>query len=198
MSARYEPLNDSHWPESVAALRDGFAGRLNVYRVMARHPALLAAWAPLRQHVVRDRALDDQQSEVVILRTGHRLDAPYEWAHHVSRARAIGMDDARIASLAGPLAQMTPEDRVLAEAVDQLAASARLQPTTREAVAALVGVAGLLDLMATVGFYSVLGFVVNSLDVPLDADVAAELHASPAPQASSAATAARSAGSSSD
>ena len=38
---------------------------------------------------------------LVILRTGHHMKAPYEWAHHVSRGRACGMSDARIAAIAG-------------------------------------------------------------------------------------------------
>jgi hypothetical protein len=41
--AGWAPLGDGDWPEEVADLRDGFAGRLDVYRVMARHPALLQA-----------------------------------------------------------------------------------------------------------------------------------------------------------
>lgn len=181
MSERIEPLSDNDWPGLVDDLKAGFAGKLNVYRTMAHHPQLLAAWAPLRQHVVRDRAMSDQQSEVVILRTGHNLSSPYEWAHHVSRGRAVGMDDARIASLAGPLEAMREDDRILAGAVDELIADARLSPASQDAVSALIGKAGLFDLMATVGFYSVLGFIVNSFDVPIDDDIAAQLQADPAP-----------------
>lgn len=178
----FKPLSDADWPEDIAALRHGFAGRLNVYRVMAHHPALLAAWAPLREHVVRNRAMSDQQSEVVILRTGHNLNAPYELAHHVSRGRAVGLDEARIAALAGPLQGIASEDRVLAAAVDELIADARLGEDSCAAVIDLIGPKGLFDLMATVGFYSVLGFIVNSFDTPVDSDVAAELAARPAPQ----------------
>ena len=181
MNAEFKPLKDSQWPPSAEALRDGFAGRLNVYRVMAHHPALLNAWAPLREHVVRKRAMSDQQSEVVILRTGHNLKAPYEWAHHVSRGRATGMEDARIASLAGPLDGMSDEDRILARAVDELTGNACLQAETRIALVEAIGAEGMFDLMATVGFYSVLGFIVNSLDVPVDDDVQAELAVRPAP-----------------
>ncbi|SNT68901.1 carboxymuconolactone decarboxylase family protein [Paracoccus seriniphilus] len=181
MSKKIEPLSDSDWPAEIAALNGGFAGKLNVYRTMAHHPGLLAAWAPLRQHVVRDRAMTDQQSEVVILRTGHNLGSAYEWAHHVTRGRAVGMDDARIAALAGPLEGIDEDDRVLAAAVDELFANARLGPDTQEAVTAAIGKAGMFDLMATVGFYSVLGFIVNSFDVPVDDDVATRLQADPAP-----------------
>ncbi|WP_299839952.1 carboxymuconolactone decarboxylase family protein [uncultured Paracoccus sp.] len=181
MVKEFQPLGDNDWPESVAGLKGGFATRLNVYRTMAHHPALLTAWAPLRQHVVLDRALSDQQSEVVILRTGHNLQAPYEWAHHVSRGRAVGMEDARIAALAGPLEGIGDGDRILARAVDELMENARLLPSTRADLLAAVGSAGMFDLMATVGFYSVLGFIVNSCETPVDADVAAELARRPAP-----------------
>lgn len=183
MNAKLKPLTDNEWPESVAELREGFAGRLNVYRMMANHPDLLAAWAPLREHVVTQRALSDQQSEVVILRTGYRLRAPYEWAHHVSRARAVGIEEQRIAAMAGPLEHITGSDRLLARAVDELTDNARLLASTREELLDLIGTEGMFDLMATVGFYSVLGFIVNSLDVPLDSDVSAELAATPAPTA---------------
>jgi len=156
-------------------MRDGFAGRLNVYRTMAHHPALVRAWAPLREHVVLRNALGAQRSEVVILRTGHRLGAAYEWAHHVSRARACGMEDGRIASIAGPLADMTPEDAVIAGAVDALLDQHRLPPPDLAALTALVGVEGVFDVMATVGFYSTLGYIVATFQTPLDADVATEL-----------------------
>ena len=66
------PLTDDEWPADVADLRDGFAGALNVYRTMAHHPGLLRAWAPLRQHIVKDTALGPERSEIVILRTSPR------------------------------------------------------------------------------------------------------------------------------
>lgn len=180
MSADFQPLDDAAWPAGLADLRDGFAGRLNVYRVMAHHPELLAAWAPLRAHVVTAPALTKQQSEVVILRVGHHLRADYEWAHHVVRARAAGMGDHRIRALAGPLDGIdAAEDRVLARAVDELMRDSRLLPGSRADLVAAVGAQGMFDLMATVGFYSVLGFIVNSLETPIDADITAALQERP-------------------
>ncbi|MFD1796262.1 carboxymuconolactone decarboxylase family protein [Paracoccus aurantiacus] len=179
MSTRYPPLDDAAWPESLRELHGGFASALNVYRTMAHHPALLAAWAPLRAHIVTAPSLTPDQSEVVILRSGHRLGSGYEWAHHVHRSRRIGMDDARIASIAGPLAGMSPEDRVLAGAVDELFDARRLGADTQQAVAGLVGTEGLFDLIATVGFYSVLGYIVESFATPVDPAIAAELEETP-------------------
>lgn len=168
------PISPDDWPGSLADLQDDFAGRLNVYRTMAHHPALLRAWTDLRQHLVNDTSLGRERNEIVILRAAHTLQSPYEWAHHVSRARALGMDDARIASMRGAVAQMTHADAVIARAVDELTATARLAPATRAALDAEIGLHATLDLFATVGFYSTLAFIVNSFETPLDTDVAAD------------------------
>ena len=177
----YPPLTDAEWPEEIGDMLTGFAGGLNVYRTMAHNPALLRAWADLREHVVNRTALGKQGSEVVILRTGVRLDSGYEWRQHVARARKCGMEDARILSLRGPVEDMAPDDAVLARAVDELFSDARLSPDTARAVAGLVGAAGVIDLMATVGFYSTLGYLLNTAETPLDEDIAAELAANPLP-----------------
>jgi alkylhydroperoxidase family enzyme len=169
------PLADADWPPELAHLRDGFVGRGNVYRVMAHHPALLDAWSGLRKHVVTENALGAERIEVVILRAAHRLGAPYEWDHHVVRGRKAGLTDTRIRALAGPLEAMDPADATLASAVDALTADARLPADLQADLTALVGTQGLLDLIATVGFYTTLAFIVNSFDTPLDTDIAEAL-----------------------
>ena len=176
---RFPPITDADWPAQVSDLRDGFAGRLNVYRTMAHNPDLLQAWAPLRQHVVIDNALGQQLSEVTILRTGHHLGSSYEWDQHVHRARACGMTDARIGSIRGPITGMEADDATIARAVDELFETKRLSQDTQQALIALVGEKGLFDVIATVGFYSTLGYILNSCDTPLDDDIAAELAADP-------------------
>lgn len=176
-----KPLADADWPAGIADLRGGFAGSLNVYRVMAHHPALLRAWQAYRDHVVVHSTLGRQRSEVVILRTGHRLKAQYEWAHHVVRARDCDMEDARIATLRGPVDGMAAEDALLSGAVDELIDHAKLDgPTLRDA-SALLGPEGVLDLMATVGLYSTLAFIVKTYQTPVDSDVADALAKQAAP-----------------
>lgn len=171
MTGNFQPLADESWPERLAPFKDSFATRLNVYRVMAHHPELLAAWAPLRAHLVTAPALTPEQSEVVILRTGHRLGAAYEWAHHVHRARKLGMPDGRIHGIAGDPAAMDPADAVLARAVDELFDDRRLSAQSQQDLVDLVGTHGMFDVIATVGFYSVLGYIVQSFDTPIDSDV---------------------------
>lgn len=173
------PITDADWPAEIDDLRTGFAGQLNVYRVMAHHPALLRAWAPLRQHLVKDSALGPARSEVVILRTAHRLGSPYEWAHHVSRARALGFSDARIAATRH---MPDGEDGLIVRAVDAVVDGHRLPAPLEAELASAIGRHGVFDLIATVGFYSVLGTLLLTYDTPIDAGVAAELAQRPFPE----------------
>lgn len=170
------PLSDDDWPQAIRDLNAGFAGALNVYRVMAHHPALLRAWAPLRQHVVKDTALGPERSEIVILRVGVRLGSSYEWAHHVSRARSLGMSDERIAAV---LRMPEGEDGMLVRAVDAILDEHRLPEKLEAELADAIGRAAVFDLIATVGFYSVLGTILMTYDVPVDDAVAAEMATHP-------------------
>lgn len=173
------PIPDDDWPEALAHLRGSFVGRGNVYRVMAHHPALLDAWSGLRRHVVTQSTLGDEQIEVVILRVGHRLDADYEWAHHVIRGRKAGLTDARIRTLRDTPSAMAPEDAILARAVDALVDGAHLPKGVQAELTALVGDKGMLDLIATVGFYTTLAFIVKSFATPIDADIVEALAKAP-------------------
>jgi alkylhydroperoxidase family enzyme len=170
------PISDADWPETIAEMKTGFAGALNVYRTMAHHPALLKAWAPLRQHIVKDSALGPVRSEVVILRAAHRMGSPYEWAHHVSRARALGMSDARIAALRG---QPEGEDGLIVRAVDALFDDKRLSLSLEAELASAIGREAVFDLIATVGFYSVLGYMLMTYETPIDEAITTEMSEKP-------------------
>lgn len=170
------PISDADWPASIADMKSGFAGALNVYRTMAHHPDLLKAWAPLRQHVVKESALGPERSEVVILRAAHRMGSPYEWAHHVSRARVLGMSDARIAAMRG---MPEGEDGLIVRAVDALFDQRRLPSELEAELAAQLGRQAVFDLIATVGFYSVLGYILMTYDTPIDVPIVAEMKERP-------------------
>lgn len=176
---RIAPLPDTAWPAETADMLSGFAGRLNVYRTMAHHPALLRSWANLREHIVNRSALGQNDLEVVILRTGHRLGSGYEWSQHVVRGRKAGLSDAAIRSLRGPLDEMSTSHRLLCTAVDELFDNGALSTKTLSRTVGAFGKQATFDLMATVGFYLTLGFIVQSCSTPLDADIKAELDANP-------------------
>lgn len=179
MKQDFAPISDQDWPLEIADMLSGFAGGLNVYRTMAHHPALLKAWSDLREHVVNQTSLGAERSEVVILRTGTRLGSSYEWHQHIVRARKSGLNDTRIARLGGPLDGIEGDDAVISKAVDELFSHSRLSEPTLVELRLLIGKQGILDLIATVGFYSTLGFTLNTFETPLDDDILDELRKNP-------------------
>ncbi len=108
----------------------------------------------------------------MILRAAHRIGSPYEWAHHVSRARVLGMSDTRIAALQG---EPEGEDGLIVRAVDALFDEKRLSLALEAELAAAIGRTGVFDLVATVGFYSVLGYMLMTYETPIDEMIAAEM-----------------------
>jgi alkylhydroperoxidase family enzyme len=168
------PLSDAEWPPELADLLKGFAGNLNVYRVMAHNPALLRAWENLRNHIVTANALTPTQQEIVILRAGHRWGSAYEWAAHVVRGRAAGLSDDRIRHARAAKDRLHSDniDDLLMTAVDHLIDDGRLPITLRETLMAKIGAKAVLDLMATVGMYSTLAFILQTFEVPIEPDVA--------------------------
>ena len=168
MAGRLSPLPPDDWAANIAPLKDSFAGRLNVYRTMAHHPDLLAAWAPLRAHVVQNNTLGPERLEIVILRIAARLGSGYEWTHHVQRASKLGMAAARIQAMAGPTEAMASDDALLARGVDALIDDTRLPADLLTPLTEALGKTGVLDLMATVGFYKVLGCIAETHGIATD------------------------------
>ena len=171
-TAPLPPLAPQDWPASLAHLQGSFASRLNIYKVMAHHPGLLEGWVDLRAHIVTKNALGAVRLEVAVLRIAAMLQSAYEWSHHVSRAREVGLTPDRIWALAGDTDRMDPSDALIATAVDQVLADSAIDPDTLDALTDLVTLEGVFDLIAVVGFYKILGAIITTFDVPLDDDVA--------------------------
>lgn len=169
------PLGDADWPGRIADMRAGFAGKLNVYRLMAHHPELMRAWGPLRAHVVGQTALGPTAAEIVILRLAARLGCGYEWNQHVLRGLKAGLDKDLIAALRGPHDGLSGDAALLAGAVDALLDQHRLPDAQARALIARFGKAAVLDLMATLGMYLTLGFILNTFPPGLEPEQAQAL-----------------------
>ncbi|ESX08397.1 hypothetical protein X768_23300 [Mesorhizobium sp. LSJC265A00] len=67
------------------------------------------------------------------------------------------------------------EDGLIARAVDALFDGAHLPSDLEAALSATMGRQAVFDLIATVGFYSILGYILMTYDTPLDERVATEI-----------------------
>ncbi len=63
--------------------------------------------------------------------------------------------------------------------VDELFADHKISTQTEAALRTLTGKHVVMDVIATVGFYSTLGYILNTFEIPLDQDIATQLRADP-------------------
>jgi alkylhydroperoxidase family enzyme len=118
-------------------------------------------------HVLLKSTLAPRERELLILRTGWNCRAEYEWGQHVAIGKQIGLSDADIDRLTrGPDAPgWTPAEADLVRAADELHRDSRIGDATWSALAARYDTQQLLDIVFTVGQYTLVSMALNSLGV---------------------------------
>ncbi|MGD9995372.1 MAG: carboxymuconolactone decarboxylase family protein [Ilumatobacteraceae bacterium] len=152
-----------------AGLRSPDGGALNIFATLAHHPALLRRWLVFATHVLSKSTLTARDRELLILRVGVRCASRYEFAQHhlIAQRSDISVDEIeRVKS--GPDAGWTRHDAALLRAVDELHDQSVVSDETWSVLAETYGPEQLLDLLATVGNYHLVAFVLNSCGVAID------------------------------
>jgi 4-carboxymuconolactone decarboxylase len=71
----------------------------NLYKALANHPRLVAAWTEFSKTLRHDTRTPRALRELVILRGAQLMRSEYEWAQHLSMARKAGVSEAQIKHL---------------------------------------------------------------------------------------------------
>jgi alkylhydroperoxidase family enzyme len=139
----------------------------NLFATFVRHRELYKVWRPFARHLNADSTLPVRVRELLILRTAWLCQSEYEWGQHVLASRLAGFTDEEIDRVrAGPdAAGWDAQDAVLLRVVDQLRAEARVDDDTWQALADRFDTNQLLELVLLVGFYFMLAFTLNSIEV---------------------------------
>ena len=168
-------------PEDRRHVYDGIAGTrgsvLNVFRTLLNSVDAAEAVANLGAYIRYRSPLDPAIRETAILATARETNTAYEWAHHEPVAREVGVRDEVIEAIRSGRAPMglPPKEGVFVQAARELVRDGSLNDATFRAVEHLIGPAQTIDLIVLVGYYSMLGKVLVSLDVELDEGASADL-----------------------
>ena len=170
---RLAPLEEKDWSEEQREILAPMvsSGRVyNIFKTLIRHPKLLKRWMPFANHILAKSTLAPREREMAILRIGWLCRAEYEWGHHVEIARRAGVSDAEIARIAeGPKAAgWTPHEAALLAAVDELHQDTCITDATWAALSQRYEPQQLMDLVFTVGNYTVVSMALNTLGVRLE------------------------------
>jgi 4-carboxymuconolactone decarboxylase len=143
---------------------------LNLYGTMINHPALYTPRVRFGSYLQRDSMLDPQTRELLIMRTAWNIRAEYEWAHHVEAAKTAGFSDAQIARIArGPGASgWTEKQRALLTAADELRREAFVSDETWNTLARYYPMKERIEIVYTVGGYSMTGLAINSFGIQIE------------------------------
>ncbi|MEX2112265.1 MAG: carboxymuconolactone decarboxylase family protein [Pirellulales bacterium] len=173
---RIAPVEKESWSAAQKALLEPIAerGRLyNVHKTLANHPRLLGDWLSFATYVLRDNSLGVRDREILILRIGYLCRAEYELAQHARIGKRAGLTDDDLRRIAeGPAAAgLSEHERLLLQAVDELRANAFIGDATWNALAKTYNTQQMMDLVFTVGEYTMVSMALNSFGVPFDDDL---------------------------
>ncbi|MGE0130771.1 MAG: carboxymuconolactone decarboxylase family protein [Blastocatellales bacterium] len=144
---------------------DGSA--LNLYATILQHSGLYTPRASFGTYLRRETSLPPRTRELLIMRTAYLIGAEYEWAHHVEYARAAGLTDGEIARIAaGPdAAGWSGESKAVLRAADELRREAFITDRTWNVLAKSYNTKQLIEIVFTVGGYTMTGLAINSFGI---------------------------------
>ena len=154
---------------------------VNVFRALLNSPDAAEVVARVGEYVRYGSPLAPSIREIAILSTARELNLEYEWAHHEPVAREVGVSDKVIDSIRSGRAPMgiPAKEGVFAHAAKELVRDGTLSDRTFQAIEHLLGPLQTVDLIVLVGFYSMLGRIVNALGVELDEGTRSSLSGNP-------------------
>ena len=150
---------------------------LNVHKLLAKHPRLLAAWWNFRNYSVEGGDLGRRCGELVILRVASYLKSWYEWSSHVDRSLKCGLKLSEIKNVNKELdeSDWSKKEFLLLSAVDQLIAKKRLDNNVYRDLRSYFTDKQIMDIVAIHGMYIILGCMINIWGLTLEDDIAQRL-----------------------
>ncbi len=114
-------------------------------------------------------SLGRRLTEVAVITVGAHWQAEFEWWAHARMAREHGVADAVVEAIGRgedpPF--LTDDERVVHAVASQLVRTGRVDDDAYAAAQGLLGDAGMVELIALCGYYTLISFVLNGFDVPI-------------------------------
>jgi 4-carboxymuconolactone decarboxylase len=140
-------------------------------RAALHRPELAEKWQQLGELLRYRTSLPPQISEIAILVTARRWRCQVEWHMHAIAAAQAGIAPAVVTAIKSGRRPLDADAKALAVydyAVD-LTDSGHVKPATYNAVLRDWGVAGIVELTALIGYYTMVAMTLNAHEIPLPA-----------------------------
>ncbi len=143
----------------------------NLYRALANHPAIVAAWTEFANTLRHGSRTPRALRELVILRGAQVSASEYEWAQHLRMARTAGVREAQIAALADWRAssEFDARERAALQLAESVTSGRVGDAVYREAMRHFDH-HDYVELAVTAGFYAMVARVLDAMAVDLEPD----------------------------
>lgn len=173
---RFAPQSESEWDDDAREMfarmgHDNADDIYNIFKTLSHYPKLLKRWLPFANHILFKSSLSARHRELAILRTGWLCQSEYEWTQHVR----IGRDEAGFSDADFKAIEAGADDpnwdgaeRALLTAVDELHEDKFVSDAAWAELKAHFSSRQLMDIVATVGNYTLVSMMLNTFGVQLD------------------------------
>lgn len=182
---RLAPLNEHEWSDKARAaisptirsvasmLGDEEVTRperkkpLNILLTLAHNDHLIGPFLQWAGALAVHGALDRRDAEILALRAAWNCKSDFEWGHHVEYAEHFGLrrDEIDRVPLGADAPGWMPHQAALLRAADELHEHAMISDDTYAQLTAVFNPAQLIELVMTVGQYTMLSMVANTFAV---------------------------------
>ncbi len=137
--------------------------------VLKHSPEMARRAIPLYQYVRNESVLPRKVRELAMLTAARAADCPYMWNRHAAFGRKAGLGDDVVDALRDrkPLPPMSAEESAVINLGMELFRTHRLSQQTFDVALAHFGAQGLVELITLIGFYAMLAFNANAVELGL-------------------------------
>ena len=155
----------------IAGRRGRFGGP---FELLIRAPEIAEHASKLGEHLRWGTSLPPRLSELAIITTARFWRAQYEWYAHAPLAAGAGVPAAAIEAIrrGQPPSFAQPEEALVYGICSELFETRRLSDASFEKAVASLGEAGLVEIIAIIGYYTLIGNTLNVFQVGLPEGVA--------------------------
>jgi len=143
----------------------------NMHLTFGKNPGLYEKWLPFATYIIPASSLEHRDRQILILRSAFKWRCGYVWSQHVRISKHFAaLSDREIAALCNDGADdhWSPAERALIAAVDETRTVGEISDPVWKVLAGRYGEGQLLDLVFTIGQYSLISTALRSLRVQLD------------------------------
>ena len=139
------------------------------YHAWLQSPELARRARNLSEFIRFKSSLPKRLSELAILVAGRHWKAEFEFHAHSALGKQAGLDDAVIAALARdqPPPFKNSDEQVVYELSTEILSTRRVSDATFSRAQGVLGLPGVVELVATLGYYSMVCLTLNAFELGL-------------------------------